>query len=494
MMESIWMKDYIDKNLPKVTKNINTPILIIGGGITGLMCAYNLMKKNINFILVDSKKLASKVSAYTTAQISIAHDSLYDDIMTKHNDKKAIAYLKSQMEGLDIIKEIIKTEKIDCDSKEESTILHANLNENIKVLKRQFKLIKKYNDNCELLPSNKNSIDFKKGIEFKNQLIINPVKYMMSIIDILIEKNIALYEKSLVTKIRKKDMNYEIVINDKHIITAKKIIMACHYPFLNPDNLYFAKIYQSKSYAIAFETKLKLKANYVSLDQPYYYVRTYDDSTLIIGGSDHFTGINNDINQCYQTLINKIYQFDKGAKIKYKWVTEDCMSIDSLPFVGHYSNRNPNILIATGFQKWGFTNSHIAAKNITNILINKEYDLLYKPKRWTFVKDIKSTFRMVSHSINGLIVSKLFVKKYEIDKIKIGSGKVMKYKNLNVLVYREKENKYVFLKNKCTHMGCSLIWNDVDKVWESKCHGSIFDQYGRVIYGPALKNLERLDL
>ena len=82
--------------------------------------------------------------------------------------------------------------------------------------------------------------------------------------------------------------------------------MACHYPFLNPDNLYFAKIYQSKSYAIAFKTKLKLTANYVSLDQPYYYIRTYDNSTLILGGSDHYTGLDIDINNCYEILINKI--------------------------------------------------------------------------------------------------------------------------------------------------------------------------------------------
>lgn len=494
MMESIWMKDYVNKNLPEVTRNIDTPVLIIGGGITGLMCAYNFMKNNINFILVDGKRLASKVSAYTTAQISIAHDSIYDDIMKKHNKETAIAYLRSQMEGLDIIKEIIKTEKIDCDSKEESTILHADLKENIKVINKQFKLIKKYNNDCELLFVKKDNIDYKRGIEFKNQLIINPVKYMMVIIDILIKNNIHLYENSLVTKIRQKGDQYEVTINDKCIINTNKIVMACHYPFLNPDNLYFAKIYQSKSYAIAFESKLKLKANYVSLDEPFYYIRTYDDATLIIGGSDHFTGINNDIEQCYQILINKIYELDKESRIKYKWFTEDCMPIDSLPFVGHYSNRNHNILLATGFQKWGFTNSHIAAKNITNILINQEPDLIYKTKRWTLIKDIKSTFRMIAHSIDGLLFSKLFVKEYDLDKIKIDSGKVMKYNNNNVLVYRENKKEYIFFKNKCTHMGCSLIWNDIDKVWESKCHGSIFDKYGHVIYGPALKDLERLNL
>jgi len=100
---------------------------------------------------------------------------------------------------------------------------------------------------------------------------------------------------------------------------------------------------------------------------------------------------------------------------------------------------------------------------------------------------------MVIHSVNGLIISKLNVSKYDLNNIKIGSGKVMKYKGINSLVYRESENEFIILKNKCTHMGCSLIWNDIDKVWESKCHGSIFDKYGKVIYGPATKDLEKVD-
>jgi Rieske Fe-S protein len=168
------------------------------------------------------------------------------------------------------------------------------------------------------------------------------------------------------------------------------------------------------------------------------------------------------------------------------------MPIDSLPFVGKYSHKNPNIILVSGFQKWGFTNSHIAAKNVTNMLLNKEYDDLYQTDRYTLIRDLKSTFRMIGHVIDGLVISKLSVKEYELDKIEIGSGKVMSYKGTNVLVYRESKNKYVFLKNKCTHMGCALVWNDADKVWESKCHGSIFDKHGHVIYGPAIKDLEKL--
>lgn len=490
-MKSIWMKDYINKNLPTINKNLETPVLIIGGGISGLMCAYNFMKSNIKFILVDANKLASGVTANTTAQVSIAHDNLYDEISKKHGEESAISYLESQVEGLNIIKEIIRKENIKCDYKEESTILCANEEKNIEVINKQYDILEDVN--VKLLNSNSDVFPFKRGLEFKKQFIFNPIKYVMNIIDILIKNKMFLYENSKVTKINKLENAYEVIINDKYKINTNKIIMACHYPFLNPDNLYFAKIYQSKSYVVAFKSKLKLKANYVSLDYPYYYIRTYDDSTLMIGGCDHLTGKEVNEKEGYDTLINKIYELDKSAIIGDKWFTEDCMVIDSLPFVGKYSNKNPNIILVTGFQKWGFTNAHIAAKNITNMLKENNYDNLYKTNRCSLLKDLKSTFKIIGNSINGLLLSKLVIKDFDLNKIEIGSGKVTNYKGINVLVFREGKNKYIFLKNKCTHMGCSLIWNDVDKVWESKCHGSIFDKYGKVIYGPAIRDLERIE-
>jgi len=486
------MKDYIDKLLPNITEDTKTPVLIIGGGLTGLMCAYFMMKKNMNFILVDARLLATGVSANTTAQLSIAHDRIYDDIRKKHGRKKAISYLNAQIEGLEIIKKIIKDENIKCDFKEESTILGANEAKNLKLLKRQFDLIKDKKIS-KLIYQGKDFLKFKKGIEFTNQARFNPMKYMMSIIDILIKNKVPLYENSRVTKINKGNNDYEVIINDKYKIKTNKIIMACHYPFLNPDNLYFAKIYQSSSYAIAFKTKLKLTANYIFLDKPYYYLRTYDNKTLIIGGNDHYTGIDIDIKKCYEDLTNKIYELDKNAKIVSKWFTEDCMVIDSLPFVDKYSRRHSNIILVTGFQKWGFSNAHQAALNVVNILLGKKYNNLFKTNRWILFKEFKNSMRMIAHSINGLVLSKMFIKKHQLNDIKIGSGSVSRYKNTNVLIFRESEDKFIILKNFCTHMGCSLIWNDVDKVWESKCHGSIFDRYGKVIYGPALKDLERLN-
>jgi len=239
---------------------------------------------------------------------------------------------------------------------------------------------------------------------------------------------------------------------------------------------------------MAFKTKVKLNANYLSLDKPYYYIRTYDKNTLIIGGSDHFTGSNQDIFHCYHDLAKKIYKIDSNAEIIYQWFNEDTMPLNYLPYVGHLSKIHYNIILVTGFQKWGFTNSHSAALKLNTLLESSEYC----PNKLAIGKNLPRYFRMVCHSVNGLVVSKLLIKPSNLKHIKIDSGKSIKYRGKNLLVYRINEYDYIFLENKCTHMGCSLIWDDVDKLWISRCHGTVYDKFGRIIYGPGLKDLKEV--
>ena len=57
-------------------------------------------------------------------------------------------------------------------------------------------------------------------------------------------------------------------------------------------------------------------------------------------------------------------------------------------------------------------------------------------------------------------------------------------------LYKDIEGKVYAVKPNCTHLGCLLTWNNLDKTWDCPCHGSRFDYMGRNIYEPAIKDLD----
>ena len=43
---------------------------------------------------------------------------------------------------------------------------------------------------------------------------------------------------------------------------------------------------------------------------------------------------------------------------------------------------------------------------------------------------------------------------------------------------------------RCPHMGCRLVYDAQARIWECPCHGSRFDDIGRVLSGPAVHDAQ----
>ena len=100
-MESIW--NGIEKQeFLQQQEEIKTDVLIIGGGMSGLLCAYMLQKEGVDCVLVEADKLCAGVTNGTTAKITAQHGLIYDKISKNYGDEKAKQYYKSQKEAMDI--------------------------------------------------------------------------------------------------------------------------------------------------------------------------------------------------------------------------------------------------------------------------------------------------------------------------------------------------------------------------------------------------------
>jgi nucleotide-binding universal stress UspA family protein/nitrite reductase/ring-hydroxylating ferredoxin subunit len=76
--------------------------------------------------------------------------------------------------------------------------------------------------------------------------------------------------------------------------------------------------------------------------------------------------------------------------------------------------------------------------------------------------------------------------------LKPGEGAIVEEKGRKVAGYRDESGQLVALSRKCTHLGCSVDWNPSLGTWDCPCHGSRYDPRGKVIQGPAQRDLDEI--
>jgi glycine/D-amino acid oxidase-like deaminating enzyme len=235
-------------------------------------------------------------------------------------------------------------------------------------------------------------------------------------------------------------------VTEKGDIVFDKVIFATHFPIDNKHGMYFMKLYQHRSYVIAYEQAADVKGMYVDEAMNGMSFRNFGN-LLLIGGGDHRTGKKGG---CWKEIENFAGQVYPNAKEVTRWATQDCMSLDEVPYIGEYSKRMPGCFVATGFNKWGMTSSMVAAEILTDMVLGKE-----------------NAYREVFNPARNMLRPQLLVN---------GAEAVM--------------NLVMPAKRRCPHMGCGLKWNKEERSWDCPCHGSRFVEDGGVVDGPAMGDLE----
>lgn len=508
-MSSYWIQS--TKNLKlneKITNNYETDVCIIGAGLAGLSTGYYLAKEGVNVIILDKDNIGQKVSGNTTAKITLQHNLIYDYLIKSFGTDFAMKYFKSNKEAISNIKKIIDDENIECDFEYQDNYVYTTNQDDITKIHNEIKAINSLNN---ILNLNEKDIfaDFVTScnlpfkicgaIKVKDQAQFHPLKYMFGLSKAIINKGGMIFTNSLVTDVKQKDGVYT-TYTDKHFIKSKYIVIASHFPFKDFPGFYFSKMYQSTSYVLGIDTKSDLfDGMYISSDKPTFSYRTAkykDKKILIMAGGDHKTGYAPDNSQTgYNILEQEVKKYYSNCEILYKWNTRDCITIDKVPYIGDFSNLMPNMFVATGFNKWGITSSNVAANIIRDKIlgIKNEYSKIYEATRFSPIKNAHEMKNITSQVLKSFVTNRIKIPEENLSAIKNDNGGIIKVNGASIGIYKDINGKVFAVNPTCTHLGCLLTWNNLDKTWDCPCHGSRFDYTGKNLYDPAFKDLERYE-
>ena len=504
-MNSLWLNEKTKEEFLKLEEDLETQVCIIGAGIFGISTAYYLTQKGYNVTILERNKIANRVTGHTTAKITSQHGLIYHYLLNQYGKEFARKYYLANQKSIQEIEKIITQNQIVCDfERKNSCVYTTNKSESDKI-NEELHALKELDIEASKIEEAPLPFEIVSGVEFKNQAQFNPIKYIDGLVKQIIDSKGKIFENTICYDVKRDGDSY-ICYTENNTVKAKYVVLASHYPFINFPGVYFAKMYQSSSYVIGIDTKSELfDGMYINIQSPIYSFRTAKDEDkeiLLLGGGDHKTGENICYKDSYGLLEEKAKQWYPNCKIKYRWSTRDCITLDKIPYIGEFANTLPNMYVGTGFNKWGMTSSNVAARIVTDKIIGKEneYSEVFEATRLNPIVNKDEVKNMVSQTVKSLVVEriekpkKVLSDEISLDDIKQETGQIVELNGEKVGVYKDIKGKIFAVKPVCSHLGCILNWNGADKTWDCPCHGSRFDYTGKNIYNPALKDLEKVEL
>lgn len=506
---SFWIETEDVLKFERLNENCVTEVLIIGGGIAGLTTAYCLLKAGKKVTLVEDGYLGSGETGRTTAHITCALDDRYYNLEKLFGRAKTTLIANSHMAAIQWIENTILHENIECNYKRVNGYLFLSATDKKGSLEKEYESTKNVGLVTRMLnyvPDMK-SEEGEWSIEFPDQGQFHIMKYLKGLSDAIIKMGGKIYTETKAEKI-----SYTGAKANGFKISANEIVVATNTPINDwvtmhtkqwPYRTYVigAKIPKGKlSYSLWWDTG-DMESKWIS--EPYHYVRVepFDENydILISGGEDHKVGQADaeDIpeEERYLRLAKWTKKrFPEMGQIEYKWSGQVLEPIDSLAFIG----KNPgddNIYIITGDSGNGMTHGTLGGIIITDLIIGRDnpWAAVYDPSRITLKATgdyLQEAGNMTAQYFDWVLGSEI----KDAENLKNCQGTVITSGLKKVAVYKDESGELHACSGICPHLGGVLHWNDDEKSFDCPVHGSRFTVDGKLLNGPAISNLKKIDI
>jgi Rieske Fe-S protein len=178
------------------------------------------------------------------------------------------------------------------------------------------------------------------------------------------------------------------------------------------------------------------------------------------------------------------------GEVEFAWAGQVMETQDYLAFIGRNPMDHDNVYVATGDSGMGLTHGTIAGMIISDLILGRTnpWAALYDPSRVT----VRAAADFARENSNVALQYTEWLKAGDVksvEEIPPGGGALVRRGLEKIAVYRDEQGQVHERLAACPHLGCVVQWNRSETTWDCPCHGSRFDAYGKVINGPANRDL-----
>jgi glycine/D-amino acid oxidase-like deaminating enzyme len=366
------------RTYPRHRGDLETDVVIVGGGITGAICAYLFADAGVRVVLLESKRVGRGSTVASTALLMQEPDRDFGDLARRFGRPAAREIWRSLARATRDVAKTIRALKLnaglcDCDS-----VYFTVDSDKVKTLRKEFDARKRAGLPGRWLSASalfrRTGIRAEGAIATSGNAQVNPLRACHGFLGAAARRGARIFERSQARSVKQTDSGIEVRTNGG-TISASRIVVATGYATREFRSL-VGRFTLRDTYVLATRRLPARRGRQVmawDTERPYHYLRWTEDGRLLFGGEDTLhrspKGSRRRMAQARERLtayLGRIHPDLAGEKPEYGWEGLFAETPDGLPYIGEHS-RYPRHLFALGYGGNGMTASFLAATTLVHL-------------------------------------------------------------------------------------------------------------------------------
>lgn len=488
---SLWVTGTHGRTWPPLPGPTEVDVAVVGAGITGLTTALLLADSGASVLVLEAGRVCSGVTGYTTAKVTSLHGLTYDRLRSQHGAETAAAYGQANQAAVELVAATVDRLGVECELERAPAYTYVEDPAQVDQIEAEVEAATQAGLPASFTTETDLPYPVAGAIRVDDQLHFDPRRYCLGLAEAVEAAGATVVERTRVLDVRQ---GSPCEVRTEHgDVRAARVVLATHLPFLDRGG-FFARCHPERSYALAARLEGPVPLGmYLSADSPTRSVRPARGGTVVIlGGEGHKVGQDPDTRRRYEALEGWSRDRFAVVAVDERWSAQDHVPADGLPFVGPLTPGNDRIFVGTGYKKWGMTNGTVAAMILSDRLRGEEsrWASTFDPGRFKPRAELRD---LVKENVN---VAKRFIgdrvsstRRPSADDLAAGEGGIVSIGGTKTAAFRDEDGTLHAVSPTCRHFGCEVAFNTAERTWDCPCHGSRYGLDGRVIEGPATKDL-----